>query len=400
MKDRNIFLVTLLCSIHFFGLYYNIGQFLYYVIDLIGFGLICFIVFFKVDKRHFPNYFKNYFQLFFFSLIFSAFSCLYFHDQNLLSTLIAMRYLFYIFIYFQLRRLKISISWIEKLIIGCGLIYLLVFFAQVVLFPFKIVETGRIVETDRGLLRFRIEGAGFMMLTAFLCLNRFLMKKGYIYLFVYLVCFYGLYSLGFRTLLLTGILSTFFLIARLSKDKVNFIKVSLLMIGVFFVLFQLSFVQDFFNILLEKSQSDSELGSDYIRMQTFDFYYNKVNDNFLTLLFGNGFPQEDSKYGAFVNIGVLKGYIFADIGLIGFTIIFGFISAIILILMTLKAIFIKVPLDKSYLGVYLFYVLISSITTVEIYRIGILGILGLTFYLIELSNFNHFLQLKDKKNEN
>ncbi len=386
MKQKLAAITIILCSIHVFGLYYSAGKSVYFAIDFLGFALIGWsLVFNKKSTQAIPNHFGKPLTYLFLALFISTLSCFIFHDQSILATIIAMRYIFYLAVYFQLRKLNIEKQWIEKMILIGAAIYMVVFFIQVAIFPLKIVDTGRIEEADRGFLRFRIEGAGFLMLAAFMSLNRFLLNKNRQSLLFYIICMVALVMLGFRTLLLTGVIASVFLALKISSDRVKVIRNTFLSLLFILALYLVPFINTYVNDLVELTQSQTDMGDDYVRYQTYNFYRYKVNKDELTLLFGNGFPQDDSRYGKMVSRGVDRGYIYADLGMIGFYLIYGLLAFVAFLYFVIKAVLIKLPKNSQYLNVYFFYMLISSLTTVELYRIGILGIEALALVLIELS---------------
>ncbi|MBI9034688.1 MAG: hypothetical protein JEZ03_09490 [Bacteroidales bacterium] len=400
MKSKPLLIIIILCSVHVFELYYNLGEVFYFVLDAIGFATI----FLGIYLRN--NYIRPKFQLFrrplivlYVALFVSVISCYYFHGQGVISTIIAMRYLFYLTIYFLLTKLKLEKQWLEKMIIVGAGIYLLVFITQVLIFPIEIVDVGRIKHTDRGLLRFRIEGVGFLMLAAFLCLNRFLINRKLLYAIFYGICLGGLFMLGFRTLLLTALFSSYVLLLRLSGNPWAVFRNNLLIFIFLIGLYSIPYVNAFVDEAVEMTFEQADMYEDYIRFRTFDFLYNEVNIDNYTLVLGNGFPQEDSEYGKFVKgVGVEQnGFIFQDLGLIGFGIIYGVLSLLAYLFIAFKAIFIKTKKEDLYLSCYFIYLVTSSITTTEIYRIGIFGVIALALYLIDLSAID--LRLMQRKKD-
>ena len=388
MNSKQIVVILILCSTHLFGLYYNLGQIAYFILDGIGGTLI----FFKIlgQDKIIPNRFQLFRQpliWFYVAILASSISCYINHNQNILATIIAMRYFIYLSIYFAFSKANLRKEWFEKAIIIGASIYLLIFITQVVIFPVEIVNVGRIEEADRGLLRFRIEGAGFLMLAGFLCLNRFLIQFNWRHGLFYLICLGGLFMLGFRTLLITALFTSAILMFRISNRPLLLIRNLTLLFMIIVALFSIPYVRSFTDEAVAMTMEQAEMDDDYIRFQTFDFFYNQVNKNNKTLIFGNGFPQEDSEYGQFVkDVGVnQQGFIFQDLGLIGFGIIYGATSLLALLMISFIAISTKTKKEDLYLGCYFIYLLTSSITTTEIYRIGIFGVMALALHLIDLS---------------
>lgn len=400
MKNKFTLLIVLFCSVHLFGLYYRLGEVYYFILDGIGFSIIFLEIFLRKNSiTHKSHLFEKPLILLYIALFISTISCYYFHGQNIIPTIIAMRYFLYLSIYFLLIQLNIEKNWIESFIIIGSILYIIVFLTQVLVYPIEIVDIGRIDEFNRGLLRFRIEGAGFLMLAGLLSLNRVFVNKKWIFSIFYILCMIGIFMLGFRTLLATAIFSSFILLIRISNKPftllLNSIFIAIILSGLYYVPIVNSYIKE----VVEVTNNESDMSDDYIRYLTFDFYYHDVNKNNYTLILGNGFPQEDSEYGKYVQGEGVEdnGYIFQDIGLVGFGIIYGVITLIVYLYLSIKAIFTKTKREDVYLSCYFIYLITSSFTTTEIYRAGIFGVISLALYLIDTSAMNLKLIPQKKK---
>ncbi|WP_025761929.1 hypothetical protein [Dyadobacter tibetensis] len=387
-KSNNISIAaTLLCSVHLFGLYFRVGESVYFILDALALVLI----FRDLISHNYSSTKKRssstLLQLFFVAILLSAVSCWLYHDQNIVATIIAMRYFFYLLVYFQLHKLRIHKEFLEQLIFILAMVYMTVFLTQFLLYPYKIVNYGSIEGFDRGLLRFRIEGAGFLMLSTLLALNRFILTRKTKYIIFYAVGFLFLFLLGFRTLLISGVIASYVLVIRLTANPFKIIRNTCIIGLLLGCIYLLPSFQDYIDSMTEQTKNQYVDGQDYIRVRTFNFFSDKVNVDIGSLIFGNGFPQEDSRYGNLVlNIGAkLNGYIFADLGIIGFAFIYGIFALILFISIFIKAIFTKTSQDTFYLSSYFLYILIASLTTVELYRNGMFGIEAMVLYLIDIS---------------
>jgi hypothetical protein len=100
--------------------------------------------------------------------------------------------------------------------------FMIVFITQVVIFPLQIVDVGRIDGLDRGLLRFRIERVGFLMLAGFfLSLNRFLIYR-YILMLFSIFCLAD-FMLGFQNITSNGIVTSYILKALRKNQQLYFV---------------------------------------------------------------------------------------------------------------------------------------------------------------------------------
>jgi hypothetical protein len=379
--------------VHFFGLYYRLGGHVYDLIDFTYFGLAFLLVGKFISGRTTTGLPLNYLifdkaMIFFaIALIISSLSGYYYHEQNPLLTLLAMRYFLYFLIFFCLILLGVSKEYLLKTVVVFAFIYMAIFSIQLVIFPTAIVPLGNIDGFDRGFLRLRIEGVGFITLTAFYALNCFLQSKQKRYIALYSLCFTFIFILGFRTLLATFLLSSFLL--TLLHEKTLFKKIlSIFYVFVFvFLLLQLDVVQDYLSSMVDKTNEQVGQGNEYIRLLTFDFLFNQVNVNWGSLFFGNGQPFDGTPYGNYVlGFGARdNGFISADLGLIGFVFNYGILSVLAFLNIFRIAIFKKLPKDSVYLNILFFYMVISSITTAEIYRTGMFGVQMIGLYLIVIT---------------
>ena len=272
---------------------------------------------------------------------------------------------------------------------------MIVFTLQLILFPTAIVPLGNADSFDRGFLRLRLEGVGFVTLMAFYSLNNFLINtKNKMQLAFYFLCFIFIFILGFRTLLLTFVVSSLLLIFFGNKSVTKGLFIVVFAFISMLAVFQLEQVREFVFSMIEQTESQMDLGHEYIRFLTFDFLFNTVNVNFTSLFFGNGKPVEGTNYGDLVLERGAKdnGYISADLGLIGFAFDYGLLSLIAFLNILRIAIFKKLPKHSVYLNIFFFYLVISSITTAEIFRAGMFGVEMLGLYLITCVNHEKHTQ--------
>jgi len=313
-----------------------------------------------------------------------------FHGQFPLLTLLAMRYFSYFLVYYLLVMLSVDKDYLVRLVLVFSVVYMAVFSLQLLMFPSAIVPLGHAEDFDRGFLRLRLEGVGFLTLSAFYCLNSYMVDKKKVgYLLFYGVCFYFVYLLGFRTLLVTFLAASFLLLAMYSGSLIKFFVLAVVAFILGLAVLQIDAVNLFVVEMFDLTEGQLDKGEDYIRLLTFNFLFGEVNAGLGSLVFGNGMPFAGTSYGSLVlGVGVdLYGYISADLGLIGFVFNFGLLSLAAFLNIFRIAIFTKLPKDSIYLSVFFVYLLVSSITTAEIYRAGMFVVEAVGLYLITLIYF-------------
>lgn len=164
------------------------------------------------------------------------------------------------------------------------------------------------------------------------------------------------------------------------------------------LVFQIDFFSNFISESFNTTMMQINDGENYIRFLTFDFLFNTVNKNWITILLGNGQPFVGTSYGNYVGIYGAKvmGFIAADLGLLGFVFNYGLITCSVFIYIFIKGINTKVEIDSFYIKAFFIYLIISSFTTAEIYRAGMFGPICVALYLINKS----YLELIKKRGIN
>lgn len=377
---------------------YDLIDFMYYVVLIIL--IISHVLFdcnnYKISIEH--SFFFKPIIFLFISLVISSISGYAYHNQNPLLALLAMRYFSYFFIYYILVRYGVKKDDVIKTVIIGAFIYMLVFALQVYLYPKQIVPFDTSTGFSRGFLRLRLEGVGFVTLTAFYSLNRFLLKKkDKTYLLLFFICFIYIFILGFRTLLVSFMFSSLLLVFFNSDSFARILSI-LTLIGVFLlILWQVEVFRDFvLNSIIQTDDQVSE-GDEYIRLKAFQFLFEKVNVDFGSLFFGNGHPFEGTKYGNLVLVEGAKknGFISADLGLLGFVFNYGILSVIAFLNIFRVAIFKRNTKESFYIKVFFIYLIMSSITTAEIFRAGMFGVEVVALYLYSIISYNNKIKEHD-----
>jgi hypothetical protein len=374
---------------------YDVVDFIYYIILLllmIG-GKLFHSDGYKIPVKY--RFFTKPIFLLFIALIISSISGFAYHNQSPLLTLLAMRYFSYFLLYFVFISFGIKKKDMEKTIVIGAILYMIVFTIQLILYPKQIVPFDSSTAISRGFLRLRLEGVGFVTLTAFYSLNKYMLNKtNKKYLLMYFVCFIYVFILGFRTLLITFLFSTLMLLMIFNKASLRkflSIMIAILIFGV--LLWQVELFQVFVLDSIDTTENQTAQGDKYIRFLAFDFLFNKVNIDIGSLIMGNGMPFNGTEYGNLVLIEGAKrrGFISADLGLIGFTFNYGVLSLLVFLNIFRIAIFKNISKDGIYLKIFFIYLIISSITTAEIFRPGMFGVQMIALYLITITSFNNEL---------
>jgi hypothetical protein len=377
--QKTIFIVIVLLSIHFWGVKYipqkfKIENFLVWI----ACGYCFFMVLNQKNLR-----FRNAILFFLFGLVLNTIPAFLHLGQSPLKTILSYEYYYFILIYFLLHYLKIDRKYVENTVIVFGIIYSVLFTIQYVIYPTEIFKNE--VNTATEEIQLEILGHGFLMLAYFLALNRYLVNRRYIYLFLAIALFAVEVKCGFRSLVAGAFVVSGWMILRMFRLNVRDFAIVVFAIMVFIGLLQIKGVADTINGMINKSQNDYNLGTKYVRIVETEFFFKKYPQDLSYFIVGGGKPSGLNlwKYNPYAASGLNYNIVWVDIGLLGFYIIIGGIATLGLLWYTLKAVFIKLPRESFYLSSYFLYLFIVSFTNEEIYRNGIFTVHAIGLYLID-----------------
>lgn len=385
-----LFILLLLCSIHFWGFVYFPRE-VFYATDAVSL-LIMGFAFLKMLKNDGLR-FRNAIILYFIGLIINIFAAYINYGQRFLDSFLLYGPFYFILFYFSLHEMKLSRKYLENVIIVFAILYSVFYLIQLVSYPRPIFTSEML--SDRGTIRLRIQGNGFLVLAFFLLLNRYLIDQKLKYLFLLGFFLVILLKGGFRTLTFAVFLLTVLMIVRLIPFA---IKNSLAIILATFVFAGLIYSRGSSAIIknmIHTTQKQKNEGQNYIRAKCLDYYFTVYPKKASYYLLGGGFTTGDNiKAQNEYYIEERFGFYWVDLGLIGFYIVIGAIACFGIIWYTVKAIIIKVPPNMIYLNFYFIYLLLVSFTTMEIYRNGVFAVEAIVLYLIDITRNENKLKIQ------
>ena len=262
--------------------------------------------------------------------------------------------------------------------ITCIIIYLTQYFLHIPLFK----SEENLQDADLS-MRVRMNGQCLFVLLYLKSFDNLLDKfsfKDVVVLVASLLC---IFIIGFRSHIATIAVISFIFFFK--KKKVTMLRLfysvllGLLLIGIS----QIEIVQYKIDQMIERNErGDNFDNKDYVRYRSFDFYVNEFPKNIGDRIFGVGLPSSKSSYGMYVQRLKNVGLIWADLGLIGLSVVLGFPAVLCIIWYGLKAFFTTVESRYSYLCYWFLFMLIASLITREIFRMGAFAVQGFVLYLI------------------
>lgn len=388
-----VFLIIIICSIHFWRPL-AVPPKIFNIIDLLGLSLIG-IWFLRIKEPLGDTLFSKYLLFFLIGIIINILTTYYFQGQAMFDSFVSFGPYYFIFIYFFLLKADIDRESVEKFVIVFGILYIIVHFIQFLAYPTPLFKTNIFMES-RGTIRFKMEGNAFLSLLFFYSMNKYLTKLKIIYLILSIVCFGIFFMQGFRTLLALYSLGTIIMVFRLVKVQFkHFVYFALLLCGIY-LFSQNSYIKNIYTNQVETSVEQANQGKDYIRILELNYFTGDfIKKNWL-YFWGSGVSNPKSNYGKHLE-SVEDDYnlFWVDIGLIGFYIMMGAIITISLISLTIKACLFKSDRENQYLSIFFIFLLFSSFTTVELFRSGSLGTIGIALYLMEKSKIRNDTEMDE-----
>ena len=307
-------------------------------------------------------------------------SCSIYREQTIYESI---RYCYlgtYIYIaYFILRRVNINIYNVEK-----AFYYLSILFVICYIFQFFNPSLPLFISDDVVLARrfsssqqrFRFAGQAIISLGFFMCLNKYLLTRQYKYLYVMVLSLFCILLLGFRSLtvaLFFSILMLFFKLYGLKRKTFSAV-FSVCIILLIFIF--TPWGKNVYTDMMERQEEQTFDNTDYIRMISLNYHYTEYFHDTAELVLGSGIPAQErgnykgSKYSKDIADLQEKGFIYQDWGVIGYSWIMGIGTIICIIWYCLKGFLLKVDKEYYYLGVWLLFLVLGSITTAEMFRPG------------------------------
>jgi len=332
--------------------------------------------------------FKWYIVAVFIGLCLSIISCYYFRGQSMLMTFKASVAYYYIFFYFVLKYLNLSIYKMEAALLILVIIFCVSYIVQYILFPrviFAGVEDPNISADN---IRIRLVGQGLSSFGYFFGLNKYLYNnKKLLHLFLAILCFGVIFLMGFRTMLVMITIFTFLLIVRVKGFKWNILLFSLLGCGLFIAMLQIPVFSEKLDSMLVRQQTEVLSNKDYIRVVQLKYFTHDHFKSFWEYIYGSGMTysteQESSSYGRLMGRLPDIGIYWQDWGILGLSWMIGILAVISMIAYSIKAFLLEVPVAYYYVGMWFIYLVASSFTTMEFFRDGNFIVQSIALYMVE-----------------
>lgn len=363
---------------------------LFSIYNFILLGIVLPFTIMEYDKRGMFNY---YLAVLFLGLFINFFSSYFFREQSIYLSFRASAPFYYILFYFVLRHFDFHIEDTEKAILILSIIFCICYLIQFVVYPTMIFSGSDVVYGKD--VRIRMVGQGISSLGYFYGLNKLLCnQKRVLHIILLLFCFSIIFLMGFRTMMVMILLFSLILIIRVKGFNWRFIFIGTIIIGIFFGALQFSVFNDKIYEMISRNETQNFFNSDYIRVIQYNYFTKNHFKNNIELLLGSGIPDIPengmkylSEYGRYMlDLSDKTAINYVDLGLLSLSWVIGVLPVIAMIAYSIKAYLLKVNKEYLYLGNWFAYLLFSSFTTAEFFRVGNFVIQAIVLFIIEKAN--------------
>ena len=303
---------------------------------------------------------------------------------------------FYIYVYqgYSIQQIE---SAIKKLYLCFCVVYLMQYF---IFYPHHVFYMLSLMESEH---RFRLNGQYVLFWGYFYYLNVLIMTKKPLAkdIFALLLGFFVIILLGFRTGIVGIVLSSGLMVIRIKGFSYKIIKYFLIagIIGVCVIATPVG--RNILDNMIERNETESFDNEDYIRVKQFMYFSQEHFKSDYERFWGSGMANVESKYGKYYVAmldpgGVTSRAQWRDWGLIGLSWIMGIPMFLVMLFLIFYMIFKKTDKNHYYVSCLYLFMLMSGITTVEVYRNGAFVFHGLMLYLMGLIKN----KLKDENRNN
>lgn len=328
-------------------------------------------------------------------------------DQPITDTLVrTVPFWLYPF-FFYLLSIRFSIPLLEKIIVGFGILYVLLYIFQfmnptTVYFGFPFDNPLGEYDERRGIIRIIFPGAGIFYLAAFICICKLTSTPNNRLtnlMFTIGGMAIPILQVVRQIIVFNSIIYIFHFGTNLSIIKKIVLSIAFIGLGYYILSLNLPIFQS----IAEITKNDKNEGDKNIRVVTGTYYLLNFSDNIITKLLGNGVPHYKSSYGIQTIKSEQRGMWLEDVGLIGLYSQFGILAILAWLIIWYKSFTIPLPKQYYYLKYYLWLLLFTSLTSGSIYNVHYLISTVLVLYIyhrISTKNENKLmkflLKLKQK----
>jgi hypothetical protein len=321
-------------------------------------------------KQYYNSLYGKYVLMIIILSVFSVLWCYLFWGQSpilgMRPAAPAMAIIYFLF----LLKIKPSIKSIEILICFFSILYMAIWSYALSKAPEIIIggEEGLLNE-DRGFFRINPPGIGFLLLSFFICVNKYAETRNPLWIIMFTGLFIVIILHLTRQIILFSFMVAVFYMLRRCKHII------LVLIGLSFFFYidkpELSddSVLGRLLTLSENQLEEQQSGNENTRITAYRFFFTEYSKNIFTDLLGNGFPHAQSNMGKYESmIRLSKGMYYEDVGYATIYVRIGLVGLICYCLIFFRALIQRVARDTAYAKSCIIYFALMNIASAPIYR--------------------------------
>jgi hypothetical protein len=339
------------------------------------------------NTRKIKTNFKNVILFFYLGIALNFILMFFYYNLSLYDSLFGLINFSGFIFYFFLHKNQYSLTFLAKLglfiaILVAILMILQQVFSNTPMFN-QLINHDHFIG-DRGTVRVRIPGMAFVVIAFFIFFYKSIHNYKVLYLVISLAFFVVLMLQGFRSIAVSVIICSIYIywkshsINKLFSIKNLYFFLLLPLIVVF--AFQVEYINNIFQGMLDAFIRDQDIGEDNIRLQSWDYYLFAIKTNAWMYFTGNGmklpFVTPDNLFAV-------------DLGIWGFYALAGFIPTVAILFAFFKGLMIEPNNNFIFINCFFLYILLNCfLFNAEAFRIGIFYIYSMLFYVIDVNIYN------------
>ncbi len=278
--------------------------------------------------------------------------------------------------FFYLINGRFSKENVIRMIIYLGVLNIILWGYALSMSPLKVFGYLGFYDSDeyvinRGIARISLPGQNFQILLYYYALVKCFRKNNkFFWIIASVLLFCISCSTMTRMKIATILLVSVYYFFSINKFKVKGLTITIMVLCACFAIANLyfhSYIDLLLSLTIEQFTGNvSKQDDGFYRLHEYYFFFIEFKNNLLTSIFGNGFPSH-SDLGTYINSLKVKGYYPDDVAFASLYIYMGVVGLIMYLRMFTHSIFKRVSSDIIFVKLTLIYILISSITLMNIY---------------------------------
>lgn len=306
-------------------------------------------------------------QLIFLSTLISIIMAYISWGQSIMESILAtVPFMLWIF-FFYLLQVKFPVKQLENIILFYGFLYCLLYLYQYMHASTPFFGSQDEFTEDRGVIRIIFPGGGIFYLASFLAINKLTAQPNNKWLWL-LFSMLGIVCTLMQVTrqAIFGVFLLFFY--HLIKDFPTHKKIAITVVCIFGLYFLSNSSNPIVKGIVEAQKTNANEGANYIRVEAGTYFLKNFSPNNVSRIFGNGVPYAlQSTYALFVANLQQDGFYLSDVGMIAMYVMFGILPVLAFILIWIRSFTIQVPKEFYYVKYYLWYLLITCLTSNSVY---------------------------------